>query len=230
MTTKRQVKALYQPLLKRYPELAMIETAEHGYMLVLRPVDHLVRVFNVQRSAYADRPDYYWSIGYTFWHKASLSNIRGTNFITPDIKMMYWSHPKHEEAFIEAVETQILPVLRSVDSIERLLSSSHPMEQRWKWRFDHPVNKMCLHAALGDFGTAAEAAREFREKGRVRMPWWSEETYVDVMERLWPLCEANDRAGVAALLHEWERRFIEKHKLQALHESRPFPIELQPST
>lgn len=229
MTTKRQVRKLYQSLLERHADLAMID-APYGPKLVLRPIDNLARGFWVQRSAYADFPDYYWGIGYTFWHKASVSGLCGTNFVTPDIKMMLWSHPNHERAFIETVETQIMPVLRSVDTIERVLSFSHPMEERWKWHLDLPVNQMCLHAALGDFGKVAEAAHGMRTKGRVLMPWWSEETYIDVMERLWPLCEGNDRPGVAALLRGWQDRFVERHGLGSLFQSTPLPVEFPPPT
>ena len=224
MTTKRQILSLYRPLLERHSDLALIQ-AKFGPLVVLKPIHHLVRGFRVQRTAYSDYPEYHWDVGFTFWHKASVYGVAGTNFVTPDIKTMYWSHPHHEAAFIDSIETEILPILRSVGTIQALLSFSHPMEPRWRWRLELPVNQMCLQAALGDFAAVARASAEMRAKGPLQLPWWGEQTYGDMMEGLLPFCEAGDRAGVAALLHHWEDNFIATHGLQALHEKTPFPVE-----
>ena len=121
MTTKRQILSLYRPLLERHSDLALIQ-AKFGPLVVLKPIHHLIRGFRVQRTAYSDYPEYHWDVGFTFWHKASVYGVAGTNFVTPDIKTMYWSHPHHEAAFIDSIETEILPILRSVGTIQALAS------------------------------------------------------------------------------------------------------------
>lgn len=228
MTTKRQIKALFHPLLERHSDLTVIET-EYGDKVVLRPVNHLIRGICVLRTAYADYPNYFWSIGYTFDPRASAQNgICGTSFVTPDIKEAYWSHPRHQAAFMEVVEADILPILRSIDTIDKMLSFDHPMDVRWKHWFDVELHKLRLHAALGDFQTATEAVMEMKARGPHHLPWWSVESYAETMELLWPCIQTNDRAGTAALLRQWEEDFIIRNRLEAIYERTPFPLELQP--
>ena len=76
------------------------------------------------------------------------------------------------------------------------------------------------------FHFVAEAALLLKTAGYRKTFWWSEQTYEDVMERLLPLAQANDRDGVAALLHDWERQFVELHGLQGIYEKKPFPFQL----
>lgn len=227
MTTKKQIRGLFQAIVERHPDLTIIE-AEYGDKIVLRPINHLLRGFYILRSAYADYPDHFWSIGYTFYPRgSSQGGICGTKFVTPDIKEIYWSHPRHQEAVIEVFEAEILPVLRSVDTIEKMLSLRHPMEVRWKHLFDLELHKARLHAALGNFETATEAIADMRLRGP-HYPWWGEENYYETMEQLWPLIQAEDRGGVAALLHQWEGDFVARNGLEDIYERTPFPLELQP--
>ena len=65
---------------------------------------------------------------------------------------------------------------------------------------------------------------------------WSEETYgcddddKAQLRRLKELCRrlaADDRAGLAALLHDWEAQTVRNLKIEHLWEPTPFPLELR---
>lgn len=224
MTTKKQIRKIFQKIVERHPDLTIIK-ALYGDKIIIRPVDHLIRGFYILRSAYADWADHIWSVGYTFDPRGySQGGICGTEFITKDIKEIYWSHPRHDDAIIEVVEAEILPILRSIDTIDKMLSFNHPMDVRWKNWFELAVHKVRLHAALGDFGKAAEAVTDMKTKGPL-YPWWSEQSYAEIMEFLWPLIQAEDRGGVAALLHRWEDEFVIRNGLEDIYERTPFPVE-----
>lgn len=230
MTTKKQIRGLFEAVVERHPDLTIIK-AEYGDKIVLRPINHLIRGFYILRSAYADYPDHFWSIGYTFYPRgSSQGGVCGTQFVTPNIKEIYWSHPRHQDAVIEVFEAEILPVLRSVDTIGKMLSLRHPMEVRWNDLLASPLHKLRLHAALGDFRTAAEAILEMKANGPHYLPAWSEESFRESIEQLWPLIEAEDRAGTAALLHRWEEEFIIRNGLESIYERTPFPLEEEPGS
>ena len=51
-----------------------------------------------------------------------------------------------------------------------------------------------------------------------------------MLRRLRELCArlmADDRAGLARLLHEWEAQTVKNFKIEHLWEPTPFPLELQ---
>jgi hypothetical protein len=52
------------------------------------------------------------------------------------------------------------------------------------------------------------------------------EEFDRVTGELCPLLGANDRAGMARLLHQWEAYTVEKLKIGHIYEPTPFPLEL----
>ena len=59
------------------------------------------------------------------------------------------------------------------------------------------------------------------------MPLMREE-FDRVTGTLCPLLAADDRAGMARLLHQWEAYTVEKLKIGHIYEPTPFPLELMP--
>ena len=53
-----------------------------------------------------------------------------------------------------------------------------------------------------------------------------QETYDRVVEGLCPLVAANDRTGLAKLLHSYEAQSVKNLKIEKFWEPTPFPIEL----
>ncbi|MEZ5849036.1 MAG: hypothetical protein R3D68_00105 [Hyphomicrobiaceae bacterium] len=84
-----------------------------------------------------------------------------------------------------------------------------------------------------------EAARgrldEVRAICRDELPLWPDNWFGDspeaiaIMQRaksICPLAAADDRAGIARLLHEWEAATVKNLKIEHLWQPTPFPLEL----
>jgi hypothetical protein len=227
MTTKRQIKKLLRPLLERHPELFAFESKSSGLYVMLTPLDHMVRGFAIRRSGIGDLPEHSWFFSYSFRARAPLTQFGGVPFNTHVFDEMWWSHPRHQDAYIEVIEDTILPLLHSIDTVERMVALKHPRSVLWDRGLQmDEMNRIFINAALGRFDLVDRAARELKALGYRESFFWSEKTYREAMEELWPLTQAGDKAGVAALLHDWERQFIELHGLQAIYEKTPFPFEI----
>lgn len=229
MTTKREIRKLLKPLLSRHPELLAVESKFSGINVILAPVRHLVRGFSIQSSGFADSPQQKWFLGYTCWAHAPLVTLGDGRFTAERPEEARWSHPRRQEAFIEIVENDVLPLLTRIDTIENYILFEPNLSAKWSGILTDPMTRVHVYAALGCFDMVAEAALLLRTAGYRKSYWWSEQTYIEAMEQLLPLTEANDRAGVAALLHDWERRFVEAHGLQAVYEKTPFSFEKETS-
>ena len=226
MTTKRQIRKLLGPLLANHPELIAMDSTFRGIDVVVAPVRHLVRGFSIAGSGFADFAQQSWFMGYTFRARAPLVTLGDGRIYAEKPEEARWSHPRRQDAFIEIVENDVLPLLTRIDTIEKYMLFEPYLSPKWTGNLTDPMTRVHVYAALGCFDRVAEAALLLRTAGYRETYWWSEKTYVEVMEQLLPLTEANDHTGVAALLHDWERRFVEAHGLQAMYEKTPFPFEL----
>lgn len=225
MTTKRQIRTLLKPLLARHPELIAVDSRFNGVDVVLAPVRHIVRGFSIQSSGFADSPQQKWFLGYTCRARAPLITLGDGRFTAERPEEARWSHPRRQDAFIEIVENDVLPLLTRINTIENYILFEPNLSAKWTGILTDPMTRVHVYAALGCFDMVAEAALLLSTAGYRSTPFWSEQTYLEVMEQLLPLTEANDRTGVAALLHDWERQFVEAHGLRAVYEKTPFSFE-----
>ncbi|RAI45794.1 hypothetical protein CH341_01985 [Rhodoplanes roseus] len=130
-------------------------------------------------------------------------------------------------AMTEAIETHALPVLRRIVSLDDYLAfvSRHYFRHKL---FDWPHVKIVIEVALGNL----DAARALRDENVDRFrddPAYDEEGRAKY-QRIRELCarlEADDRSGLAALLHEWEAITVKNLKIETLWEPTPFPPELE---
>jgi hypothetical protein len=226
MTTKRQIKRLLRPVLERHPELFVIESKFEGVNVMLAPIDHMVRGLAIRRSGIGDLPEHKWFFSYSFRARAPLTQFGGVPFYAHDFQEAKWSHPRHQDAFVEVIEDTILPLLSSINTVERMLTLRHPNSLLWDRGLQEHMTRIFINSALGRFDLVDQAARELKALGYRETYFWSEKTYREAMEELWPLTQANDHDGVAALLHDWERQFVELHGLQDIYEKKPFPFQL----
>ncbi|RAI45792.1 hypothetical protein CH341_01975 [Rhodoplanes roseus] len=137
------------------------------------------------------------------------------------------SQPHIQDALIEAIDEQALPRLRSVTSIEDYFAfvSGHTFRHKL---FDWPDVKIIVDVARGDLA----AARALRDANIDR--WRDNPAHDDESRaryrRVRQLCarlDADDRPGLAALLHEWEAITVRNLKIERLWEPTPFPLELE---
>jgi hypothetical protein len=229
MTTKRQIKTLLAPLLARHPDVAQVENS-FGLQFVLKPLGHINRGFMVWPTGDADRPHYHWYLGYTFSPENGPYGPFVFDFYTREAETMAWSHPRHREALIEALETDILPQLRSVDSIERILSFPPANHFRWKGWLQHPKHLLRFRIALGQFDAAEAIVEAIRDGTADIHPGWSPAIQAELLGELWPLVETRNLIALAALLHDWERQFVELNGMRDIYEKMPFPFEQAAST
>ncbi len=224
MTTKKQVKTLIAPIMARNPDIAMVEN-EFGLQFVLKPLAHINRGFMIWRTGRADRPHYHWYLGYTFSTRNGPYSPLLFDFYTRDAPTMYWSHPHHQEAVAEALETNVLPQLRSVDTIDKILSFPPANHFMYKGRLEHPKHMLRFRIALGQFQAAEDIVESIRNGTADLWPGWNDSLQAELLE-VWPLVESRDLSALASLLHGWERQFVERNGMKDIYQQEPFPFEL----
>jgi hypothetical protein len=226
MTTAAQVKKMVQPVLARHADLALV-----GRWIFVMPICHFARAILIGRTAYADEFEPRWAVVHLFeaqkffpldWGEL-LANERSRRR-----GLWFMSDPDVELSLIEAIEQQALPQLRAIQTLDDYLSfvSRHMFGPKL---FDWLQCKIIVDVALGDL----DAARSICKKNVQLWSDWSDDPGLDEdgkakFRRLRELCArlaADDRVGIARLLHEWEACTVKSFKIEHLWEPSPFPLE-----
>lgn len=224
MTTKKQVKTLLAPLLEKHADIAAVES-RMGLQFILKPLGHVNRGFMIWRTSMPDSPNYHWYLGYTFSPRVMPYGPHIEDFQVHPSETLRWSHPRQQSAFTEMLESEVLPLLRSIDSIEKLIAVGRERASVHNWWWDHPVHRVRLQVAAGQFEGAAATIREMLAENRRETRHWNKQLYSEITEQLWPCVEQKDYSAVAALLHDWERQYVELNGLGAIYEKTNFPFE-----
>lgn len=229
MTTAAQVRKLMAPILERNPDLALV-----GRWIFVKPVHHLARAILIDRNSSPDQLVPRWAVMHLFEAKDFFSldwgeflanersRRRGLWFITqPDIDL----------ALSEAIETQALPQLRAMATLGDFLAylARIPMGRKM---FDWPTRRIILDAALGELQAAKATCDAHCADWSVDKAEYDDDSRAKY-RRLRELCgclDANDRAGIAKLLHDWEAFTVKALKVEHLWESTPFPLEMNAAT
>ena len=220
MTTHKQMKTLFVAVRQRWPELALVKP----WMVVLKPVGRIIRGVMMDRTSNADRANQDWFVGCTCSASRFLPIAYG-RFQPADFATSYWSHPRHQETFIELIGDEILPLLKSVETIEDLLAFRHPQDMWWRGAVEDGIIRMSLYAALGRFDVVEDEAQKIVAIDPTGQFWRKRPAYVRALDELWPLTRSGDAQAVAALLHDWARQFVDAYGLQAVYEQQPFCFE-----
>ncbi|MBX9774847.1 MAG: hypothetical protein K2Y71_10605 [Xanthobacteraceae bacterium] len=221
MTTIAQVKEAVQPLLQRNPDLALI-----GRLVIIKPVHHILCGINIGRSLDHLKFVPAWSVlllseqheNFGYLWGAKVRGPRGSWRITdPDLP----------RAMCEAIEHEALTPMRAIKTFDDFVNLA------CKERFPvqhldlYPATKILVDIARGDL-VAAKAICKYlgTNEGRAEY-FYMPETYDRVVQELCPLVAANDRAGLAKLLHSYEAQSVKNLKIEKFWERTPFPIEAQ---
>lgn len=229
MTTKKQIKTLFAHLTARNDDLVV---KDHYVFkvpyLVLRPMQHVSRSISIDRTSRADDPDFSWHVGHCFGPFRSVGGLSAESFWLPHGKPSRWSQAGFIETAAEEIETNILPMLRRVQTIEDMfriegVPRSHEYDG---WLNHYAPYRLAIAAALGRWEESLAVYGEIKDL-YLRMTSWPRPDYEKALE-LGALIADGDRAGVASLLHEWEDDFVTRNGLGDIYERTPFPLELQP--
>jgi hypothetical protein len=163
MTTLRQVKRLLMPLVERHDDLAL-----HGRWLMLKPVRHVLRGILIERTGEAGRFRPWWAVS----HLCDPLDLFPLNWATKIRRggLRQWDSPSLQEELVNAIESQALPRLRTIESLADFVEFSSSKERFSLTAFNgYLLRKAGVDAALGDLDSALAICRELAT-GRTR---WS---------------------------------------------------------
>jgi hypothetical protein len=229
MTTTVQVKRAVKPLIAKYSDLVL-----DGRQIFLTPTNHVLRGVVFDRTSNGDR----FAVRSFVIHLFEVCRFVFLNWgreIYPSQKgLRHWSNPASVPDALQQIE-DVLPSLRSlatVDALDQALPDL--LAQEWDWNGLPPPywteTRILFYVALGNL----ESARRICEQ---RIVGWTEANYGRAddddraqFRRIKEICRRlalDDRAGLAALLHEWEAQTVKNLKIEHLWAPTPFPLELQ---
>lgn len=217
MTTISDVKTLVAPLLAEHDDLILI-----GRLVAIKPIDHILKGVYIDRCGAKNFFSIHWAAVFIFEPRSSFSFNFGTEIYCPTPGTWDISKPDLPAALKSCVETEALPVLRAVRSIAEFSElASGP--QIWGPLQNFPFRQIVVEAALGRFDNC-DRILQYLDNRRLK-PANPDEDELRITRDLAPLIRARDRAGIAALLHEWEAWSVKAMKLEKHWERTPFPIE-----
>jgi hypothetical protein len=245
MTTSAEIRRWTRPLTERRKDLVL-----RGRSLVVLPLHHVYRSIFFEGSWDRTYPRPRWSFAPVFcppglpvrtW-SAELPVGRSTDEAFADRVLT---------EFTNKIDNDLGPVT-SVEAFYEMTLEYRPHEAgAGLWQLaSNPEYHACVLAAMGRMAEAHQVAegcltrigavQEALEEGRALMTRRPHSAtgkrvvayaafrlaLLSELQRLATLAKAADRAGMAALLHEWEEQKVRLWKIEDLWEPTPFPIEL----
>ena len=224
MTTAADVRRMVQPLLSRHADLALV-----GRWIFVKPIEHFARGVLIDSTAYKERFDPRWAVTHLFQLKhffpldwgAYLVNNRSN---LPGIWRTF--DPDVELSLIESIEEQALPTLRAMTTLDDFLTfvSQHYFRHHL---FEWPDRRMIVDVALGKLEAARALCKENIQDWSEICPHYDAEDRAQLLglQKLCACLAADDRRGMAELLHQWEAETVKKLKIEHLWVPTPFPLE-----
>lgn len=222
MTTKGQIKRLVKPLLARHDDLLLV-----GDLIVHKPVHHVLRAVLIDRTGEAARFRPHWSVMNLVEPREIFSLNFSERFYHPALPLWRWDDPKVMEAFIEAVEGEALPLLRPIQTLDDFVTLTCDRKRFQLGPFDaFPLKKIIVDVARGDIESARAIYDQIPSNAEEEWePYWQNQ--LRRVRIIGSLLAAEDWAGSARQLHEWEAFTVKSLKLESVWERTPFPLELQ---
>ncbi|NEU12428.1 hypothetical protein G3T14_09805 [Methylobacterium sp. BTF04] len=228
MTTARQIKGLSAPLLARNPDL--VDSGRKT--LWLAPIDHVGRKILIDRTSNPDCCVVSWHVVELFmpdarsWYglgRCGGDVSRSEHF--PGGRGWYWSDPTIYEDFVDRVEADALPLLRSLDTTRKCLEFQRSDPQRSGYLNHHWHLGACI--ALGEIERAQELWSELRRSDVAERTYENPaEQFVEMrlraLER--PL-RSGDREALCALLAQWEAEILVGSPVEPYWLRTAFPLE-----
>lgn len=225
MTTVAQVRKMVKPLLERHSDLALV-----GRWIFVKPVHHFARAVLIDRYSNPLSFNPCWAVVHLFeWQRffplswgEPLCNEASAR---PGVWLL--SEPGVDAALHAEIEGKALSALRAIETLDDFLAyvSNHYFRHHlYEWA----STRIIVETALGDLEAARATAAENLAQWSQPDPECDEEDRAECA-RLCTLCarlKADDRAGLAQLLHEWEAATVRNLKIEHIWQPTPFPLEL----
>jgi hypothetical protein len=222
MTTVSQVKKAVQPLLQRNQDLALV-----GRLVVLKPVHHLLRGIFICSSSIPDEFMPTWAVIFPFEPRDSFSFNWGDRLYKPSPGFWDVKDPATPEEMCARIEQVALPILRPIQTIDDFVAFASKERFPYNYLDLDKHRKVYVDVARGDFESARELCAEAIDGAVTTKVEWLREAFERIAKTICPLLAANDRVGLAKLLHDIEAQSVKNLKLEKLWEPTPFPLELQ---
>jgi hypothetical protein len=219
MTTKAQIKKLVKPLLARHPDLVAIDD-----WIILKPVRHIIRAVTIDRCGEARRFRPTWVVVDVIEPLKMMTLNWGERFAHPTRSLWYWDDLTIQDALIEVMETEVLPLLRPIQMLDDFVAFA--CHERFRpGQFNAFLLRFApVETALGNLESALATCAKLAS-GKTQ---WSQEAYrqkyYQVMQ-LYPLLQANDLPGLVHLLREFEAYSVKNLNLESVWEKTPLPLE-----
>ena len=218
MTTTAQVEKLVRPLLRRRPELAF--SRRHVFA---QPVHHVLAAVCLDRSSDPAAIIVIPTV-LPVYHVGRLNLKWGWRVRSPGSIGFRTDQPDVQNVLIHVLEKEVLPRLAAIVDIADFERHVLAHEDRHKFEFGYHLTTA---VALGQLDRAREICRGYRATGGLetagRNPaWWPD---IERRRALCELLEADDRAGMIALLHQWEAATAADWGIAKYWEPSPFPLD-----
>lgn len=220
MTTEAEVRQFVQPFLARNPDFVLSKR-----LLVLKPVEHIVRGIYVDRTGASQYFRPVWAINCLFYPQHLFTFTYGAEIYPRLPGLWELGELNLAENFADIAGELAAPRLRSFHTIEDLYGFAMSGNEHFGSLKNMNLKRLFFELARGDLDACEEICR--MELAKPDGTYWH--TYQEDVDRIKhviaPLVLARDRAALAALLHGWEAIAVKKLKLEKFWQPTPFPLE-----
>jgi hypothetical protein len=222
MTTASQIKKLIKPVIEGHSDLGFAD----GW-IILKPVNHVARGISLDRTGQATRFKPKWSVTHLFDQVPVFPLTLGGELYNRQFKLWIWNQPGLQEQLCGAIETEVLPLLREMDTLQKYVTFVE-QHQDYGWN-KRPLRRILVEIAMGNFDEARSICRDVISKFTPEtFPGDAEDkAHFAELKKLCALLADDDRKGLAKMLHAWEAQTVKNLKLEKLWQPTPFPFELQ---
>ncbi|MET0258413.1 MAG: hypothetical protein ABW179_07505 [Methylobacterium sp.] len=229
MTNLRQRQQIYRPLLDRNPDLVQLDK----YWLCISPIRHMQLRVIIDRTSEADCCDPKWYIWSSFLNSTDLTGMGGFYWwvkrpLVWQERSWLWSAPAMIEELIGIIETETLPLLRKLDTLEAYAAFYRETFDRY-WHAEWAPDRMLVDIALGDLDAARRIwealPQSYHEGVRNSDGLYFRNRWTEIRNTIVGPLLADDRPALARILHEWEADNVRRAGYEPYWESTPFPLE-----
>jgi hypothetical protein len=221
MTPAAQIRRMLKPLLQRHSDLTF-----HRQALIFVPVRHLVRKVIIDRTGGPDLRRVVSNVQFLGQPDGQFGGTHAKSIYPPggnDLWLL--SDPQIADKLIAQIEPEVLDELKAVRTLDDYVDYMPTKDIPRRVVHHDDLEHLIVEVARGHL-RAAETICEALVRGSSRYAGaYTAEIGAPIIDRLYPLIQARDRAGLARVLREYEELTVKTNKLEDLWEPTPFPLE-----